>query len=46
MKINSFRINEDWYNDDCRVYDEKKITLKTDDSIRLVEKIKRVRERT
>ena len=40
MKINSFRINEEWYNDDCSVYDEIKTTVKTDDSIRLVEKIK------
>ena len=40
MKTNSFRINEDWYNDDCSVYDEIKTTAKTDDSIRLVEKIK------
>ena len=40
IKINSFRINGEWYNDDCSVYDENKITLKTDDSIRLVEKIK------
>ena len=34
------KINEEWYNDDCSVYNENKIMLKTDDSIRLVDKIK------
>ena len=40
MKPNSFRINKEWYNDDGSVYDESKATLKSDDSIFYVEKIK------
>ena len=39
MKLKSFRINNEWYNDDGSVYDESKVTLKSDDSIFLVEQI-------
>jgi hypothetical protein len=40
MRINSIQFNDEWYNDDCSIYDKKKVTLKSDDSIHLVEKIK------
>ena len=45
MKLNSFRINNEWYNNDGSVYDKSKATLKLDDGIFSAEKVKELEQK-